>query len=116
MSITSEEQLQDEKLKEILKALRDVVDPEVGMNIVDLGLIYEMGWENQLPKIVMTWTTPFCPVGPVILAQVEKKVKELGYPDVIIELTFDPPWNPSMMSEEAKMKLGVRDDITAPKL
>ncbi len=110
MSITREEQVEDEKLREILTKLREVVDPEVGLNIVETGLIYGLEWENNLPKIVMTFTTPFCPVGPVILAQVEQKVKELGYPDVIIELTFDPPWDPSMMSEEAKLRLGITDN------
>ena len=110
MSITSEEQVKDPKLREILRALKEVTDPEVGINIVDLGLIYDLGWENNLPKIVMTWTTPMCPVGPIINAMVDHKVKELGYPDVIIELTFDPPWNPSMMSEEAKLKLGIREE------
>ena len=110
MSITSEDQVKDERLREILTALREVVDPEVGLNIVDLGLIYEMGWENNVPKILMTWTTPMCPVGPIINAMVERKVKELGYSDVIIELTFDPPWNPSMMSEEARLRLGINTE------
>ncbi len=109
MSITREDQVEDEKLREVLKKLREVIDPEIGANIVDLGLIYKMEWENGLPKIVMTWTTPMCPVGPIILADIEKKVKELGYPDVIIELTFDPPWEPKMMSETLKVKYGVED-------
>ncbi len=110
MSITSEEEVRDERLREILRKLREVVDPEIGVNIVDLGLIYELGWEGGVPKIVMTWTTPFCPVGPFILDEVERKVKELGYEDVVIELTFDPPWNPSMMSEEVRMRLGILDE------
>ncbi len=110
MPIHNEDQLKDEKLKDILKSLKGVIDPEIGENIVDLGLIYEMGWENGLPKIIMTWTTPMCPVGPIILSEVERKVKDLGYPDVIIELTFDPPWKPSMMSEALKVKYGVKDD------
>jgi metal-sulfur cluster biosynthetic enzyme len=110
MSITSEEEVKDEKLREIIKHLKEVKDPEVGIDIVNLGLIYNIEWEGDLPKLTMTLTTPFCPVAPVILSSIERKIKELGYPDVIIDLTFDPPWDVSMMSEEAKIKLGVNKE------
>lgn len=110
MSITSEEQVEDPKLREIIKGLKEVEDPETRINVVDLGLIYDIKWENNLPKIVMTLTTPFCPVAPLILSGIENKIKEMGYPDVMIELTFDPPWDVSMMSEEAKIKLGVKEE------
>ncbi len=107
MPITREDQLDSEEKREILRKLREVVDPELGVDIVNLGLIYDITFEEGIPKIVMTMTTPMCPVGPLIVMGVENKMKELGYPDVIVEVTFDPPWSVDMMTEEARKKLEV---------
>ncbi len=98
-----------DKKMEITEALRNVFDPEIPINIVDLGLIYELKYDEETKKvhIKMTLTAPGCPVGDFILRDVEMVVKEIeGVEDVEIELTYDPPWSPDMMSEGAKKELG----------
>lgn len=95
--------------EEILDALRNVYDPEIPINIVDLGLIYklEIDENNGVVKLLMTLTAPGCPMGNYILNDVEMVLKSLeGVKEVQIELTYDPPWNPDMMSDEAKKELG----------
>ncbi len=95
--------------EEILEALKNVYDPEIPVNIVDLGLIYELTVDKEegIVKIKMTFTTPDCPVGNYILSDVEAVVRSLeGVKDVKVELTYDPLWKPDMMSETAKKMLG----------
>lgn len=95
--------------EEILNALKNVYDPEIPINIVDLGLIYKLDVdeENGIVKILMTMTAPGCPMGNYIMNDVEMVVRSLdGVKDVVIELTYDPPWTPDMMSDEAKKELG----------
>lgn len=94
-------------------ALKNVVDPEIGLNIVDLGLIYgvDVANEGKSVNINMTLTTPACPAGPEIIDQAKKEITTLRdvYPDlqdVKINLVWTPFWNPSMMSEDAKAELG----------
>lgn len=97
------------KKMEITEALKNVFDPEIPINIVDLGLIYELKYDEQAKKVYvkMTLTAPGCPMGDFILRDVETVVKEIeGVEDVEIELTYDPPWSPDMMSEGAKKELG----------
>lgn len=96
--------------KKIVKALKGVVDPEIGVDVINLGLIYGIKVEGNVATIIMTLTTPFCPWGPMIISQVEDIVRALGFKDVRIEVTFDPPWSTDMMSEEAKIRLGVGGD------
>ncbi len=94
---------------EIQKALETVYDPELKpANIVDLGLVYEIiTKENGTAKIVMTLTAPGCPVAGQIMDEVQQKVAAVeGVKEALVELTFDPPWNRDMMSEEAKLELG----------
>lgn len=91
--------------KEIIKALKKVIDPEVGISIVDLGLIYDVKVEEKKILIKMTLTTPFCPLGRFLLSSVEQAVKKFGR-DVRVELVFDPPWTPEKMSKKAKKALG----------
>lgn len=89
-------------------ALRTVYDPEIPVNIFDLGLVYgiKVSDDNKV-HITMTLTAPACPVAPEIVFNVENKVREIeGVNDVHIQLTFDPPWTREMMSEEAKLELG----------
>jgi len=93
--------------------LKTCYDPEIPVNIVDLGLIYEIS-KSQLEDgtyhlgVQMTLTAPGCGMGPVISAEVEKKLAELpGVSRVDVVLVFDPPWSSDMMSEEAKLELGV---------
>lgn len=93
---------------EIDEVLRTVYDPEIPVNIVALGLVYELEVSDDgKVKIIMTLTAPGCPVGGEIVSEVQQKVEAVeGVTDVYVHLTFDPPWNRDMMSEEAKLELG----------
>jgi len=93
--------------EEVVDALRQVEDPELGMDIVDLGLMYEVELDNGKVKVVHTLTSMGCPVGPMIQQQIDDVVRALpGVEDVEVELTWDPPWTPEKMSEDAKFILG----------
>ena len=89
-------------------ALRTVFDPEIPVNIFDLGLVYEIKIEdNGNVKITMTLTAPACPAAGEIVHDVQMKVEEIeGIMDCHVQLTFDPPWNKEMMTEEARLELG----------
>ena len=89
-------------------ALRTVHDPEIPVNIMELGLVYEIKIEEGgKVKITMTLTAPACPVAGEIIMEVESKVRAIeGIADVHVHLTFDPPWTRDMMTEEAKLELG----------
>jgi len=94
--------------EDIIRAIKNVFDPEIPVDVYELGLIYEI---NILPvnnvEIVMTLTSPSCPAAESIPSEVESNVRALdGVNDVNIELTFDPPYATDMMSEEAKLELG----------
>jgi len=88
--------------------LRTVHDPEIPVNIMELGLVYEIKiMEGGKVKITMTLTAPACPVAGEIIMEVENKVRAIeGITDVHVHLTFDPPWTRDMMTEEAKLELG----------
>jgi FeS assembly SUF system protein len=88
--------------------LRTVFDPEIPVNIFDLGLVYDIKSEdNGKVKITMTLTAPACPAAGDIVHDVQEKVEEIpGVMDCHVQLTFDPPWNKEMMTEEAKLELG----------
>jgi FeS assembly SUF system protein len=92
----------------IIDQLRTVYDPELPVNIYDLGLVYEVNIkDNGYVNISMTLTAPGCPVAGEIIAEVDSKVRLVkDVTDVNVMLTFDPPWNKEMMSEEAKFELG----------
>lgn len=94
-----------DKIEEVL---RTVYDPEIPVNIMDLGLVYELNVSDDgKVKIVMTLTAPGCPVAGDIVAEVQQKTEAIeGVTDVYVHLTFDPPWNREMMSEEARLELG----------
>lgn len=93
----------------IIETLRTVYDPEIAVNIYDLGLIYTITLdENNAVAIDMTLTSPGCPVGPLLLKQVKRSVKKIeGVTAVEVYLVFDPPWDPSTLSEEIRLELGV---------
>lgn len=91
----------------VYKALQTVNDPELPVSIVDLGLIYDTQISGSNVGIKMTLTTPGCSMGAHIAGQAEQALKNAGADNVIIEVVWDPPWNPDMMSEEAKNKLGM---------
>ena len=92
--------------KQVLKKLEEVIDPELNLNIVDLGLIYEVNIEKNNVRVVMTFTTPACPLATIIAEQVETKLKELKFEQVHVHVTWNPPWKPDMLSEKAKAVLG----------
>jgi FeS assembly SUF system protein len=99
----------DEQIKTgIVEVLRTVFDPEIPVNIYDLGLIYEINvFPDHNVEVVMTLTSPNCPVAGTLPGDVEQKVKSVsGVNEVTIELVFEPPWSQEMMSEEAKLELG----------
>ena len=93
----------------IIAAVRDIYDPEIPVNIYDIGLIYELDIDdNFFVKVVMTLTTPNCPVAESLPAEVREKVLAVeGVSDMELELTFDPPWSMEMLSDEAKLELGM---------
>lgn len=95
------------KKDEIVSALKGVYDPELGLNVVDLGLVYDIAIGADEVKLTMTLTTPYCPVAPQLIAQVEDKIKSLGVANVKVELVWDPPWSADRMSNEAKMEMGL---------
>ena len=93
----------------IVRVLKTIFDPEIPVDIYELGLIYDVfvSEENDV-KILMTLTSPNCPVAESLPADVEKKVKEIEeINDCEVEITFDPTWTQDMMSEEAKLELGM---------
>jgi FeS assembly SUF system protein len=94
---------------EVLDALRTCYDPEIPVNIYELGLVYEVKVNDAgLVSIKMTLTSPHCPAVQSLPAEIENKVKAVsGVSDVKIELVWDPPWDPSKMSEAARLQLGM---------
>ncbi|MFA5770429.1 MAG: iron-sulfur cluster assembly protein [Patescibacteria group bacterium] len=95
--------------KIILKKLEEVMDPELNISIVDLGLVYEVKITKNKIKVIMTLTTIGCPLFATIEAQVKDKIKEVGVKeeDVSLELTFDPPWSMEKMSKKGRAMLGI---------
>jgi metal-sulfur cluster biosynthetic enzyme len=94
-------------VEDVNDALREVIDPELGLDFVELGLIYEVEVENGTVRVTYTLTSPGCPIGPQVSEQIEEFVGELdGVEDVQATMTFSPPWTPELMSEDAKFALG----------
>ncbi|CAI8225562.1 MAG: SUF system Fe-S cluster assembly protein [Patiriisocius sp.] len=95
--------------EKIVKVLKSIYDPEIPVDIYELGLIYDVFVnEDHNVKILMTLTTPNCPVAETLPVEVEDKVKSLKMVnDAEVEITFDPPWTQELMSEEAKLELGM---------
>ena len=93
--------------EKIWEALKSVIDPELGVSIVDLGLVYDVRYESGVAEVEMTLTSPGCPLAPVI----DKKVKEAiadvqEVKELTVEIVWDPPWSRDMMSEELKAEFG----------
>jgi len=90
-----------------MEVLRQVEDPELGMDIVDLGLLYDVEVEDAKVRVVYSLTSMGCPAGPLIAQDIDSVVRQVeGVEDVELELTFDPPWTPDRMSDDAKFILG----------
>jgi metal-sulfur cluster biosynthetic enzyme len=92
---------------EIEEALANVIDPELGLDFVELGLIYEVEVDGSEVNVSFTLTSPGCPIGPQVTDQIREFVGELdGVTAVNPTMTFNPPWTPDLMSEDAKFALG----------
>lgn len=95
--------------EDILAALKTVIDPELGINIVDLGLVYEAARNANGIDIALTMTTPACPLGEMMREEIKLTLRD-RFPDtpaVRVELVWDPPWSPELMSEESRRQLGI---------
>ena len=95
--------------EELMERLREVNDPEINMSIVELGLVYDVQYEDGDVLVTMTLTSPGCPLGPVIRGEAYAKLKELpGVKDVDVQIVWSPPWDPrTMASDDVKMMLGI---------
>ncbi len=97
----------DSRIDQIIENLKEVFDPEIPVNIYDLGLVYSVDIVGDEAKILMTLTAPNCPAADMILADVEYMTKKVeGIESCKVEITFEPAWEKSMMSEEARLELG----------
>lgn len=101
--------MNDSLRDQVIEALRDVYDPEIPVNIYEIGLVYEVDVNDDgSVRILMTLTSPTCPVAESLPPEVEQRVSEVdGVTSARVEITWDPPWDPDMMSEAAKLELGL---------
>lgn len=90
----------------IMAELRKIIDPEIGHNIVDLGLIYNVGISNTDVKVLMTFTSPFCPAGEFLIDSIQQAVKNLGG-KANIEVTFEPAWSVERIQPDLRAAIGV---------
>ncbi len=92
----------------IRDALRNVIDPEVGMNVVDLGLVYGIEIAPNRVQVNMTMTTPACPMGSMIAEDAREAIRDIApeAAEIDVQLVWDPPWSPALMSEHAKQNFG----------
>ena len=98
-------------VEEIKKILRHVIDPEIGIDIVSLGFVYDITVKDKEINILMTLSSPGCPLASYIFSSIEEQIKEkLKDYKVNIDLTFDPPWSPDKMEKWAKEQLGYGDE------
>jgi metal-sulfur cluster biosynthetic enzyme len=92
---------------DVTEALANVIDPELGLDFVELGLVYDVNIDGGTVNITFTLTTPACPIGPQVSEQMKEFVGELeGVEEVVPSMVFTPPWTPDKMSEDAKFALG----------
>jgi metal-sulfur cluster biosynthetic enzyme len=93
--------------EEVMDALREVIDPELGLDFVELGLIYDVAIDDGTVSVTYTLTTPGCPIGPQVSEQIEEFVSDLDDVNAVEStLTFEPAWTPERMSDDAKFALG----------
>ena len=92
----------------VLENLKQIIDPEVGINIVDMGLIYGVDIKDEMVGITMTLTSPGCPVGPQLVNGTQNVTQQLeGVDEVNVDVVWTPPWTPEMMTDDAKDELGI---------
>lgn len=106
--VNEEKRKMDKRIDLIINNLKEVYDPEIPVNIYDLGLIYNVDVDDKNnANIIMTLTAPGCPVVDVLVVEITEAARAVeGVENVNVEITFDPPWDKSMMSEEARLELG----------
>ncbi len=93
--------------EDVTEALSNVIDPELGLDFVELGLVYDVNIDGGKVDITFTLTTPACPIGPQVSEQMKEFVGEIdGVEEVVPSMVFTPPWTPDKMSEDAKFALG----------
>jgi metal-sulfur cluster biosynthetic enzyme len=93
--------------EDVLEALSNVIDPELGLDFVELGLVYDIEIDGGKVAVTFTLTTPACPIGPQVSEQMKEFVGDVpGVEEVIPNMVFSPPWTPDRMSEDAKFALG----------
>jgi metal-sulfur cluster biosynthetic enzyme len=106
-TIEAEDQSQEDLRNRVREALKNVIDPELGINIIDLGLVYGVDISDGAVHVTYTLTSMGCPIGPLIEAEIKQYVEGIdGVEGVEAEMALRPPWGPEMMSEEAKAALG----------
>ena len=94
--------------EEMIAALKNVFDPDLGISIVDLGLVYNVDFDGTTAMIDMTLTTPACPYGPMLIADAKKAIEELEQvTEAKVELVWDPPWTQDRLSDDVKLDLGL---------
>lgn len=100
--------MSDPTSSDIRAALRSVIDPEIGINVVDLGLVYEAESDHGHVRVAMTMTTPACPLGESLSREAETAIRQKfpGLASVTVNLVWEPAWDPSMMSAAARERLG----------
>ena len=96
-------------IQEMKDALRDVYDPDLGISIIDLGLVYDVRLkEDKFAEVDMTLTSPACPYGPMLISETQMAIMKFdGIEDVKVELVWDPPWTPECLSEDIRLDLGL---------
>jgi metal-sulfur cluster biosynthetic enzyme len=95
------------EMDDVMEALENVIDPELGLDFVSLGLIYDVEIEERDVHVTFTLTTPACPIGPTVTEQIKEFVSEIGGVEKVFpKMVFSPPWSPERMSEDAKFALG----------
>jgi metal-sulfur cluster biosynthetic enzyme len=98
---------QTPEVDDVMEALENVIDPELGLDFVSLGLIYDVEIEDRDVHVTFTLTTPACPIGPMVTEQIKEFVTEIGGVEKVFpKMVFSPPWSPEKMSEDAKFALG----------
>jgi len=101
-------EIKEVTIDEVQEALRDVYDPEIPVNVLDLGLIYDIKINDGQVYVQMTLTAPGCGMGPYIAQNAEWRIAEIeGVEDVEVDMVFDPPWNPELITDDGKKLLGL---------
>ena len=96
-------------MEDIMKALKECYDPEIPVNVWDLGLIYDVAVDGDKVRVKMTLTAPGCPMHSFISQEVKEKLQTVsGVKEATVEVVWDPPWSPDKMSQEAKAQLGMQ--------